>query len=122
MDAAVDTLKERILSLVREYGGSATFAELTQGLGQDVSGELTMEITTEDRGALVVWAGVSEPFARAVGQLTDPGGPLKYEPVPLLVYAYDGAVLRMPVAKRVPLGGYKEPHWLPVALTWRDPR
>jgi hypothetical protein len=61
----------------------------------------------------VLWQGVTEAAAAAIGelhrrQLIHP------VPTPLLVYMVDGTIPRLPIAKQ--FRHYKKPHWLPVVF------
>jgi hypothetical protein len=63
----------------------------------------------------VLWAGMSQAFADALELLRSQGRVHVHGTSPL-VYLIDGGMLRLPVAKRPPKGGYKQPHWVPVCL------
>jgi hypothetical protein len=104
-------LRDRICEYVTRYDW-ATFAELT-GLGDDCTGN--MEISFSTRKNVVLWGGVSQPFADALTDLLD-AGTIHMHGSHVMVYLVDGAVPVMPIAKRPPKAGYKEPHWLPVSL------
>jgi hypothetical protein len=99
---------ERILAKVRH--GSVSFVELVN-LEPGFAGDLSISY-----GTLVLWAGVSDRFIDALEECK----PL-IEPTPtsVLVYWHDGAALGLPIAKRPPKNGYKEPHWAPVVWNLR---
>jgi hypothetical protein len=91
-----------------------TFVELEQRLAPyfEVEGNASIELAIANT---FVWTGMSEPFAEAVLQLIDEGR-LHLHPATSLTYVLDGGVLRLPVAKSPPPGGYARPRWLPVLL------
>ena len=64
---------------------------------------------------VVIWSGMSLDFVDAIADL------LETKKIILCAgstfsYACDGGILRLPVAKRIPAGGYKSPHWLPMFI------
>jgi hypothetical protein len=95
-----------------------SFAELRRwldGHGMETHGNWAWEAKPN----LVVWAGMSEPFIDFVNALARTQR-TKLRPLgsmeALLVYSTDGELLRLPIAKRVPAEGYKEPHWVPAII------
>lgn len=83
--------------------------ELEAGHGT-ASGRLAVEVGVPN---LWIWAQVSEGFAAAFDELR----PLtELEPCHPLVYLLDGAIPRLPIAKRPPANGYRAPHWMPVVV------
>ncbi len=77
----------------------------------EVEGNASLKL---DRN-VVVWANMSPRFANFVGSLlNDPA--ISVRPASWLSYVMDGGALRLPIAKRPPKQGYKEPRWLPVCL------
>jgi hypothetical protein len=70
---------------------------------------------------MYLWAGISDEFYTITGALyTHPH--IRLEPASLLTYLCDGSMLQLPIAKRPPKNGYKEPHWAPVTFVWTGPR
>ena len=70
----------------------------------------------EDPGSnTVLWEGLNESLADALIGLVKTGR-MNCRPTSPLVYAVDGAVLKLPIARR-PGYRYRRPHWLPVLYT-----
>jgi hypothetical protein len=63
---------------------------------------------------MVIWLGVSDVAIAAINKLKADGRVIA-KPAPVLVYAIDGAMLTMPLAKQN--RAYRKPHWLPVVLS-----
>ena len=100
------------LAIYVETYRHVSFVELQQRLApyMETSGDVELVMGGAN---LVMWAGMSQGFVDAVLQ-AERNGRIQWEPASVLVYLIDGAVPSMPVAKRVPKGGYKAPRWLPV--------
>ncbi|HEY1445663.1 MAG TPA: hypothetical protein VGF51_12255 [Acidimicrobiales bacterium] len=83
--------------------------------GVPTQGTLSMELGPN----VLLWAGLSE---EAYDILDDPRCRAAIVPVgaSVLVYAFDGGILDLPIAKRPPKSGYKKPHWLPVVFRTRE--
>lgn len=62
---------------------------------------------------IVTWAGMSKEFVDAIIEIKTHDR-LYMNPTMWLVYMMDGGSLSYPIAKRIPKGGYKSLHWLPV--------
>jgi hypothetical protein len=103
----------------------ATFVELGRWLatqGVETRGTWALEPLPN----VILWAGMSEDyldFFELIRRRLDfrPLDPM----TALLVYSCDGGMLSLPIAKRVPKSGYKEPHWVPVTfdvITDDEPR
>jgi hypothetical protein len=62
-----------------------------------------------------MWAGVNDQFVDALDIFRDSG---RIEPraASVLTYFIDGGMLKIPIAKRPPKGGYKKDHWLPLVF------
>lgn len=90
-----------------------SFAELERWLeGRGIHTEGTYSL--EPAPNVLVWAGVNEQFCDIFEKLRPH---LDIEPCSsVFVYLADGKALNLPIAKRPPRGGYKEPHWAPVTL------
>jgi hypothetical protein len=98
-----------LLGLVKERGGSVSFVEI-EGAFADAQGD--HEIILDDRN-IVLWQGVSYQLADAVRDAIKMGL-VELSPTNPLVYAIDGKLLRLPIAKST--RNYKSPRWLPVVL------
>tara|TARA_R110000824_G_C15021684_1_gene658450 strand:+ start:41 stop:430 length:390 start_codon:yes stop_codon:yes gene_type:complete len=90
----------------------ATFAELENRFGWLGGGDYAIELTDQN---LLLWTGLSQAGIefysdRRVKDQIEAGS------CHWLLYADDGKVLKMPIAKRVPRGGYKKQRWAPVAF------
>ncbi len=73
-------------------------------------------IEREDQN-FIIFFGMSEHVTNAVSELLlDKTRQVLACPSTPLVYFVDGGVLRLPLVRRPPAGGYKEMHWLPTAL------
>jgi len=86
---------------------------MQQYFGKPSQGEYSMSM----RDDLIIWVGVSEPFAELLDQGINEGRLHLHglgQTEAMLIHLADGGFLRMPMAKRVPPGGYKKPHWVPV--------
>ena len=77
----------------------------------NAAGDATIELP----GNIVLWSGLSIELVDAIQSLLD-SEQVFLHPVSVLVYMADGAALRLPLAQRVPPGGYRKPHWLPTCL------
>lgn len=110
-------LADAIEAYIRQYD-HVTFVELLSRLEPfaDVRGDFGLEL----RDNVVLWAGMSESFTDAIEQLR---AEKRVWPTPTvwLTYMIDGGSLSLPIAKRIPKGGYKKPHWLPVCLRVIEP-
>ena len=98
-----------VIDYVRKVGG-ATFAELENRFGWLGGGDYAIELTDQN---LLLWTGLSAAGVefysdRRVKDQIEAGS------CSWLLYADDGKVLNMPIAKRPPAGGYKEQRWAPV--------
>lgn len=90
---------------------TATFAELTQHLGEAASGDCNMCLGPHKN--LVLWSDVSDLFINAFNAIK----PMLFEePSHFMVYAMDGQVLTLPIATRL---DHNEPHWVPMVLSIR---
>ena len=90
-----------------------SFAELErwlEGRGVPVHGEWAVEPTGTN---IILWADMSREFLELV-QALQPHTELS--DASILIYAIDGRMPRLPLARRLPKGGYKEPHWHPCTL------
>ena len=105
-------LADAIEAYVRAYDW-VTFVELLRRLEPfaEVRGSMALEIAPN----VILWVGMSEAFVNAIEDLRQ-AKRLFAEPTVRLTYLIDGGGLKAPIAKRIPKGGYKKEHWLPVCL------
>lgn len=106
------TLAARVRAFVAERD-HVSFVELEGHMASvmDARGELALEILPN----VIVWSGMSAPLAELVRDLLN-RHEIHAHPASALVYFVDGKALTLPLAKRLPRGGYTTPHWLPVVL------
>lgn len=116
--AQYGSLSEAILAYVRAHD-NVSFPELRDHLGDyfDVRGDCRLMLDNN----VCLWANLSQELADAVAGLHQ-AGKLFFRPVSELTYLIDGCVLTLPLAKRVPKGGYQVPHWLPVVMRLEPPK
>lgn len=105
---------DAVVELVEARPG-ASFPEMQQYFGPPSQGEYSMSM----RDDLIIWAGVSEPFAELLGQAINDGRLHLHglgQTEAWLIHTADGGFLNLPMAKQVPARGYKKPHWVPVVF------
>lgn len=92
-----------------------TFVEIERTLQSLIptKGRIALEIGSHPN--LILWSGMSQDWADVMKEV-QATGLVTIEPASLLVYMIDGAVPDMPVAKRLPKGGYATEHWAPVCF------
>jgi hypothetical protein len=106
------TETENIETAIREILASrdyVSFAELREIEG--FTGDRWIEWGKDTN--IFVWVEVSPRAASALERMRA-AGEFEYRPSSVMVYAIDGAMLRLPIARRVQK--YKKPHWAPVTL------
>ena len=111
--ASAGQIPEAIGAIVAERD-HVTFCEVQVALEAylPVHGDCAIEL----RPNLFLWVGLSVELVRALRQAHD-GGLIHFHPASTLLYAIDGAIPRIPVARRTPPPqGFKKPRWLPVML------
>lgn len=120
--AARGDLAGAIVAYVAAYDW-VTFPELMRKLEPHVPGGVRGQwaICSPQDENVILWTGMSEVFQHAIRDLLA-ARRLFFHPAQLLTYLIDGGLLRLPVAKRLPKGGYKAPHWVPVCLRTVPPR
>lgn len=110
--ATVD-VEEAVVRFVEEHPGT-TFGVLTQfldGIGFPTSG--SQYVGPGGYPNLITWAGMSEAYRDLVIGFIN-SDRLVASPTSVLTYFIDGGnILDMPIAKRPPKAGYREPHWAP---------
>lgn len=104
-------LAELIYDHIKEWG-HVTFYEIEEEFG-------TGNILTSTNGLydlnIVLWIGLSEEVAKAIGDLHSEGK-IEYVPCDWMTYLITGQIIDLPVARNPPKKGYKKQHWLPVFL------
>lgn len=114
-----ENVAERVLEYIRRYDYT-TFVEVErvcQECGLETRG--TCSIDLPGCPNVVLWAGMSDAFADVVLAIQDR---TELSAASWLCYLIDGGTLRLPLAKRPPKCGYKEPHWAPVTLRVKGAR
>lgn len=107
-------------------GPGTTFAQLEGALdaiGVDPSGDygiIAPALPAHRDENIFIWAGVSAEFCDAFDELHR-ADVIRFTDTSPLVYMIDGGALTLPLVKRPPKGGYRDPHWLPVALAPKNP-
>ena len=91
----------RILRLVIKKK-AVSLVEIVNAIGPAASGDLQLQILPN----VVLWDGVSPALKDALASLTDKIEPVLTNP---MVYWFDGAGLKLPIARRMPRVGYKSP-------------
>jgi hypothetical protein len=90
-----------------------SFVEISRELeirGIPTEGEF--EIGVPGYANLIMWAGMSEEFVAVLDEMW--GDPrIVLDSGHFLAYLIDGVMLTLPIAKRPPKNGYREPHWAP---------
>jgi hypothetical protein len=113
--AQAGKLEEAMVAYVEE-NDYVTFAELSLRLGEYFNGTGDWALELWPNG--ILWTGMSEDFLQAYLNLKNQGI-IDAVGVAPLVYLMDGAVLNLPVPKRLPrdkVKGYAKPYWLPICL------
>lgn len=111
--AADGTLGDAVVEYVRRNDW-VTFPELQRQFTPFTDAAGTFSIEFPDKN-VILWTGLSESFTTLIGKLVK-SKRLHFHVASFLSYLVDGAAINLPIAKRVPDGGYAEPHWLPVCL------
>jgi len=101
-------MDDRIYEFITEKGGGVSFVEIMNKFGEG-DHELITDLN------VVRWSGLTDETVDGIIKLLNERRILMYPTSPL-VYLVDGCVPNLPIAKRPPKGGYKEPHWIPVVL------
>jgi hypothetical protein len=79
--------------------------------GEEAKGSYCMEYPPN----CIWWVGMSEKMIDAI-ELCQKRKSIEPGYAHYLVYLIDGGMLKFPIAKRLPKGGYKKPHWVPVVF------
>jgi hypothetical protein len=100
--------------------GSVSLVELERVAAEhlaEISGDVAW--VSPDDNKVVLWAGMSQEFSDALGELCKRGN-VEPQGTNYLVYLVDGKMLSYPIAKRPPKSGYKEEHWVPVVFNAKE--
>lgn len=106
-------LQKELIKLVKSKDW-LSFVEVEQFFrdnGINPVGDLTYELANKN---VIFWAGLSWEALDVLEPLIN--RKLFLHPADLLVYLIDGRTMQLPIAKRLPAVGYKDPHWLPVCF------
>ena len=106
------SLKDKVIDRVQRYDWT-TYVELGNLAAESVGAGTWahQDINTN----VVFWAGMSEEVATAIDEAFAEGY-IHPHGSDSLVYMMDGGMLKLPLAKRPPKGGYKKEHWAPVVF------
>ena len=96
-------LEERVCKYIQDYH-NVTCVELAKHFG---SGDCIIY----QGHNVVVCFGLSDDLCDVLIKMISEHT-LMLVPGSFLTYAMDGSVMDLPIAKRVPANGYKDPHWL----------
>jgi hypothetical protein len=101
-----------------ERRGNVTFVELANYMRNHipVEGDYALELSPNT----IIWQCLSAEFCNAFHSVRKQIELISGGSYTLLTYTYDGTTLPLPIAKRPPKNGYKEPHWFPVTISKRD--
>lgn len=106
------TIRDRIVNYVTAMRGGVTCAELRNRF-RDMAGDMVFYL--EKRPNTIMLFGLSqETMDVVIGLINEKVVHLK--PTSILCYMTDGAVLNMPLARKLGKNDYKKPHWLPCVL------
>lgn len=109
-------LAEKIVAELKKMD-RLSFVELWHRI-PETKGDLVM-IRDSDN---VAWGfGLTQAAIDALGQLLREAR-IYLDAVPLMIYMVDGCIPHIPIAKKVPKGGYKEPHWVPSVIALGQPK
>lgn len=114
MTETTEQMAERLVKYVREYRG-VTMAELTGHLGKEAEGDHWLHFP--DKPNTVIWTDVSEKFVEAFKlALKSIQVRFSYSTWTVMMYAQDGKILHLPLAKRITKKDFKTPRWAMVIL------
>ena len=109
MDAELKPQWQEVIDYIKR-SKSATFPELENRFDWLGGGDRVLEIP---RLNVLLWVGVSDEGAEFYDdrRVKDQ---IEVASCNWLLYAHDGKAINMPIAKRIPPGGYKKQRWAPV--------
>jgi hypothetical protein len=109
--STIQELKDTILEVVRTEG-DATFSRLEQ-LDGFSGGDRILGDSTKN---VIIWDRMTDEAVTALMELQEEGS-IQSRTTNFFIYAYDGGAMpSLPIAKKTPANGYKEPHWQPILL------
>jgi len=111
------SLEERIYWFINSKE-HISFAEFHRFFGEEMEGDIFLELGGDNGKKMncYAWMGMNKTFVDTIKAMIDKEY-IFLNPSVFLVYLFDGKLLPLPLAKRVPKNGYKEPHWVPVVFT-----
>lgn len=107
----LDQMKAAILTYVGQHPHS-TLVELEDNI-QGFKGNDASWCSSDPN--IILWHALSNVGVQAISGLFR-DRQIVSEPCPLFIYIVDGRWPSLPIAKRRPKKGFKNPHWLPLAL------
>ena len=109
--STIQELKDTILEVVRTEG-DATFSRLEQ-LDGFSGGD---RIIGDEAKNVIVWDRMTDDAVTALMELQEEGS-IQSRRTDFFTYVFDGGGMpSLPIAKKPPANGYKEPHWQPILL------
>jgi hypothetical protein len=109
---SIEYWKAEVLQICKRGGVSmAEISKLPHSKGQQ-------DLMLADRDNVILWIDLEENLIQAISQLAE-SEEITVRSCNVLIYAIDGCILRLPIAK--PRRRYKTPHWMPVTLSLADP-
>lgn len=111
-DLTLEEMKEDLLGYVECYDW-VSIAELTHRYDDQAKGDYLWVTESDDN--IVFYAGLSQKLLSALWELLREKK-VHLHPASLLTYLVDGGMLKLPLARKPPRGGYKKLHWLPICL------
>ena len=111
----VNEMKKEIIEFLDKYG-NASFVELERidgFLDESKNKEDSSEYFGNVEFNIYWWVNVSDAAIKALNELKREET-IKLSPCNFLIYAHDGKILNLPIAKRI--RKYKKPRWIPVEI------
>lgn len=106
-------LKDRMKAFIHSRD-NVSFAEIQREFKESFG---NLEIHPGTNPSIIIWHGLSKELADSFESLVK-SGEIIVKPCSVIIYFVDGAVPRLPLAKRNKI--YKTKHWLPVILCKPD--
>lgn len=97
------------------HNGHTTFIELAEFLASrqvPTKGECALKSSGTN---VFIWLGMSTEFFDLALRLQKDDR-VSIVPAHPLTYLHDGGYINLPLVRRAPANGYKDPHWLPVCF------
>ena len=105
-------MREKILEFFRKNPDSVSFVELSRIDG--FSGDQAWYLKNDKVSGILLWGGISNEFLDAFDKLRA-DKIITMNSASVLVYAIDGQMPALPVAKHA--RHYKKEHWMPVVFS-----